>query len=164
MSVNGVKVRAMLKVGDKAPAFSGQDCQGREVSLSALRGRRVVLFFFPRVFTLGCTIENRYFRDHYEEVSELGAELVGVSVDPQAKSCEFAEQEDIHFALLSDASREISRDYDVLWPVFNVDRRITFVISPDGVIERIIHHELRVYRHLDDVLEHLRTGQAEHTA
>jgi peroxiredoxin Q/BCP len=146
----------MPNVGDPAPPFSGTDCHGRQVSLEALRGKRVVLFFFPRVFTAGCTLENRYFRDHYQEVRALGAELVGVSVDPAARSCEFAQQEDIHFSLLSDPSREISRAYDVLWPLLNVDKRKTFVIDPNGVIERVLHHEVRIYRHLDDVLAHLR--------
>lgn len=126
------------------------------MSLSALRGRKVVLFFFPRVFTPGCTLENRYFRDHYGEVSQLGAELVGVSVDPAARSCEFAAQERIQFSLLSDVDRAISRAYGVLWPVLNVDRRMTFILDREARIERIIHHEVRVYRHLDDVLEHLR--------
>jgi peroxiredoxin Q/BCP len=146
----------MLNVGDPAPGFTGLDCHGRQVSLEAFRGQRVVLFFFPKVFTAGCTLENRYFRDLFGEVKALGAELVGVSVDPAAKSCEFAAQEDIHFALLSDASREISRAYEVLWPLLNVDKRKTFVIDPGGRIERILHHEVRIYRHLDDVLAHLR--------
>jgi len=146
----------MIQVGDPAPEFAGTDCQGRPVTLFGFRGRKVVLFFFPRVFTAGCTLENRYFRDHYEEVRALGAELVGVSVDPAAKSCEFASQENIHFALLSDSSREISRAYGVLWPLLNVDKRMTFVIDEQGKVERILHHEVRVFRHLDDVLAHLR--------
>ena len=145
----------MLGVGDVAPEFEGIDCGGRAFKLGATPGR-LVLFFFPKVFTLGCTLENRYFRDHYGEVRALGAELVGVSVDPSSKVCEFAEAEDIHFTLLSDASREISRKYDVLWPVLNVDRRATFVIGADRKIEAVIKHEVRVYKHLDDVLDYLR--------
>lgn len=149
----------MLKVGDQAPEFSGTDCQGRQVSLSALRGRKVVLFFFPKVFTPGCTLENEYFRDHYGEISQLGAELVGVSVDPAARSCEFAAELKVQFSLLSDANREISRAYDVLWPVLKVDRRMTFILDLEGRVEKIIKHEVRVYRHLDDVLDHLRSTQ-----
>jgi len=145
----------ILKPGDVAPDFSATDCQGRPVSLAALRGRRVVLFFFPRAFTLGCTLENRYFRDNHERLQGLGVELVGVSVDSVQRQCEFAEAEDIHFALIGDESREISHAYDVLWPVLNVDRRMTFIIGPDGRIEDVIHHEVRVYRHMDDVLAYL---------
>ncbi|AGC44104.1 antioxidant protein [Myxococcus stipitatus DSM 14675] len=145
----------MLAIGDLAPDFSAIDCHGVPLSLSALKGRRVVLFFFPKAFTLGCTIENRAFRDNHLRLQELGAELVGVSVDTQKTQCEFAAKEDIHFSLLGDPDRVISRAYDVLWPVLRVDRRVTFIIDPDGRVEDVIRHELRVYRHLDDVLTYL---------
>ena len=145
----------MLQVGDRAPDFTGTDCQGRPVSLSALRGRRVVLFFFPRAFTLGCTAENRAFRDNHLRLRELGVELVGVSLDTQERQCAFAAQEDIHFALLGDPARDISRAYDALWPVLKVDRRVTYIIDPEGVIESVIRHEVRVWRHLDDVLAYV---------
>ncbi|WP_163997909.1 peroxiredoxin [Pyxidicoccus caerfyrddinensis] len=150
----------MLAVGDSAPDFTATDCHGASLRLSALRGRRVVLFFFPKAFTVGCTIENRAFRDNHQLVKSLGAELVGVSVDTQRTQCEFAAKEDIHFALLGDENRDISRAYDVLWPVLNIDRRVTFIIAADGRIEHIIRHEVRVYRHLDDVLRYLRANPA----
>ncbi|MFL5351966.1 peroxiredoxin [Archangium sp.] len=146
----------MLDVGQQAPDFTGTDCRGRTFSLSALRGRRVVLFFFPKAFTLGCTEETRHFRDNHEHLRSLGAELVGVSVDTVKTQCEFAEQEDIHFSLLGDEARTISKAYDVLWPVLNVDRRVTYIIGPEGRIEAVIRHEVRVYKHLDDVLRYLR--------
>lgn len=148
----------MLAVGDAAPDFTATDCHGTSLRLSSLRGRRVVLFFFPKAFTVGCTIENRAFRDNHLLLRELGAELVGVSVDTQRTQCDFAAQEDIRFALLGDESRDISRAYDVLWPVLNVDRRVTFIIDPHGRVEHIIRHEVRVYRHLDDVLLYLRAN------
>ncbi len=154
----------MLKAGDLAPDFTAIDCQGNPVSLSAFRGRRVVLFFFPKAFTLGCTIENRAFRDNHALIRSLGAELIGVSVDTVQRQCEFAEQENLRFALIGDESKEIGRAWDVLWPVLEIDRRATFLINPEGVIEHVIHHEVRVYRHLDDVLAWLRerplTGSA----
>ncbi|RKH21265.1 peroxiredoxin [Corallococcus sp. CA041A] len=145
----------MIAVGELAPDFAATDCHGQTVRLSELRGRRVVLFFFPRAFTVGCTIENRAFRDNHERIRELGAELVGVSVDTLTTQCDFAEQEGIHFALLGDDERRISRAWGVLWPVLNIDRRVTFIVGADGVVERVIHHEVRVYRHLDDVLKYL---------
>ncbi|MCP3144690.1 peroxiredoxin [Pyxidicoccus xibeiensis] len=148
----------MPAVGDSAPDFNATDCQGAPLRLSSLRGRRVVLFFFPKAFTIGCTIENRAFRDNHQLLKELGAELVGVSVDTQRTQCEFAQKEAIHFALLGDEDRAISRAYDALWPVLNVDRRITFIIDPHGRIEHVIRHEMRVYRHLDDVLRYLRAN------
>lgn len=145
----------MIAVGDAAPDFTATDCHGRTMQLSALRGRRVVLFFFPKSFTIGCVIENRAFRDNHERIRELGAELVGVSVDSVKTQCEFAEQENIHFPLVGDEDRSISRAYDVLWPVLNIDRRVTYILTPEGIVEHIIHHEVRVYRHLDDVLRYL---------
>jgi thioredoxin-dependent peroxiredoxin len=145
----------MIQVGDPAPDFQAVDCQGNTLSLASLRGRRVVLFFFPKAFTIGCTIENRAFRDNHARIRALGAELVGVSVDSARTQCAFAAKEDIHFSLLGDEQRQISRAYDVLWPVLNVDRRVTFIIDPTGRVETIIRHEVRVYRHLDDVLRYL---------
>ncbi|MBN1204704.1 MAG: peroxiredoxin [Myxococcaceae bacterium] len=145
----------MIQVGAPAPDFEATDCQGRPVSLAALRGRRVVLFFFPKAFTIGCTIEIRAFRDNHSRLQALGAELVGVSVDSVRTQCDFAAQEAIHFALIGDEQRQISRAYDVLWPVLNVDRRVTFIIDPAGNVESVIRHEIRVYRHLDDVVRYL---------
>jgi thioredoxin-dependent peroxiredoxin len=150
----------MISVGELAPDFAATDCHGQAVRLSELRGRRVVLFFFPRTFTIGCTIENRAFRDNHERIRELGAELVGVSVDTLSTQCDFAHQEGIHFALLGDEERRISRSWGVLWPVLNIDRRVTFIVGADGVVEHVIHHEVRVYRHLDDVLKYLQTHPA----
>lgn len=141
-----------LSVGDVAPDFTATTCKGETLRLSDFRGRRVVLFFFPRTFTMGCTIENRAFRDNHAEIQKLGAELIGVSVDNVTSQCNFAAAENIHFPLIGDESREISLAYGVLWPLLNVDRRITFIIDPEGRIERVIKHEVRVYRHLDDVL------------
>lgn len=146
----------MLDVGQIAPDFRGIDCQQRPVSLSGLRGRRVVLFFFPKAFTLACTEETRHFRDNHTRIQALGAELVGVSVDSVRTQCAFAERENVPFTLLGDEDRALSRAYDVLWPVLKVDRRVTYIIDPDGVIEAVIRHEVRIYKHLDDVLDYLR--------
>jgi peroxiredoxin Q/BCP len=146
----------MISVGDEAPDFAAMDCRGRPVRLSAYRGRRVALFFFPRAFTPGCTIENRAFRDNYGLIQSLGAELIGVSVDSVQRQCEFAERENLRFPLIGDESKEIGRSYGVLWPILEIDRRVTFIVGPDGRVEQVIRHELRVYRHLDDVLAWLR--------
>ncbi len=150
----------MVQVGERAPAFEGVDCQGRPVSLDTLRGRRAVLFFFPRAFTPGCVIETRHFRDHHEQIRALGAELVGVSVDDAQTQCDFAAQEQLNFALLADPARKISEAYGVVWPVLKVDRRVTFILDEEGKVESVIKHEVRVYKHLEDVLEHLRRPRA----
>jgi peroxiredoxin Q/BCP len=145
----------MLKVGAPAPDFEGVDCGGQPVRLRDFRGRRVVLFFFPKAFTVGCTQEVRHFRDHQARIQELGAELIGVSVDNVAKQCAFAKQERIEFPLLGDSDRTLSELFGVLWPLLRLDRRVTFVIGPQGVVENVIQHEVRVSQHLEDVLETL---------
>lgn len=151
----------MLSVGTPAPDFEAVDCAGERFRLSALRGRRVVLFFFPKAFTVACTLEVRNFRDNYERIRELNAELVGVSVDKVEKNCRFATKEGLQFRLLGDESRSISSLYGVLWPVLKIDRRATFVIDEDGTIVEVIHHEVQVHRHLEDVLARLAAARAE---
>jgi peroxiredoxin Q/BCP len=145
----------MLSPGDIAPDFEATDCKGRAVKLSGLRGRRVVLFFFPRAFTVACTLEVRAFRDNQARIETQNATLIGVSVDDVARQCSFAEAEAIDFALIGDPERRISESYGVVWPLLKRDRRATFLIDEAGLVERVIHHEVQVYRHLDDVLEQL---------
>ncbi len=150
----------MVKVGEPAPEFEATDCRGRQVKLSGLRGKRVVLFFFPKAFTPACTVEVRNFRDHQAQIEAMNATLIGVSLDKPERQCEFARAENIDFALIGDESRAISEAYGVVWPVMKRDRRATFVIDEQGKVEEVIHHEVQVYKHLDDVLERLRAAPA----
>jgi thioredoxin-dependent peroxiredoxin len=145
----------MLSAGDPAPDYEGTDCNGRPVRLRDFRGRRVVLFFFPKAFSSGCTEEVRHFRDNQARIRELGAELIGVSVDKFETQCAFAKAEQVEFPLLGDSDRRLSGLFGVLWPLVRLDRRVTFIIDPSGVVEDVIQHETRVYRHLDDVLQTL---------
>lgn len=145
----------MLRIGGVAPDFETVDCRGQPLRLSALRGKQVVLFFFPKAFTPACTLEVRNFRDNHERIAAMNAELIGVSVDKVEKNCRFAQKEGLKFRLVGDESRFISELYGVVWPVLRVDRRATFVIDEQGVIADVIHHEVRVYRHLEDVLARL---------
>ncbi len=142
----------MLRAGDPAPDFTTVDCAGQELRLSALRGKKVVLFFFPRAFTPGCTLEVQNFRDNYARITARHAELIGVSVDKAEKNCQFARKEGLQFRLVGDESRAISERYGVVWPVLRIDRRATFVIDEAGIIRDVIHHEVQVYKHLEDVL------------
>ena len=146
----------MLQPGDMAPDFDVLDCRGERFQLASYRGKKkVVLFFFPRAFTPACTLEVRNFRDNYDRISSLNAELVGVSVDKVERNCRFAEAEGLQFTLIGDESRAISEKFGVVWPVLRIDRRATFVIDEQGLIDEVIHHEVQVYRHLEDVLERL---------
>jgi peroxiredoxin Q/BCP len=144
--------QAMLAVGETAPDFEARDCLGRPVRLSALRGRRVVVFFFPKAFTSICTEEVRHFRDNQERIRALGGELIGVSVDKPEVQCDFARSENLDFTLLGDSDRSISDKFGVLWPTVRIDRRVTFLLSPEGVVEEIIEHERQAWKHVDGVV------------
>lgn len=147
----------MLTRGDRAPDFEAIDCKGQSFSLEEFRGKKkVVLFFFPKAFTPACTLEVRHFRDNHERITEAGAELIGVSVDRSAKNCAFANAEGLQFRLIGDEDRTISEMYGVIWPVLRIDRRATFVIDEQSIITEVIHHEVQIYRHLEDVLERLK--------
>jgi thioredoxin-dependent peroxiredoxin len=146
----------MIQVGDIAPDFTGQASDGSTFKLSQRRGKLVVLYFYPKSFTPGCTLETKNFRDHYDEVRELGAEVVGVSCDNVETQCDFAGRHGVKFPLVGDADRGISRSYGVLWPLLNRDKRVTLIIDEQGRVAAIFRHELQVRRHLEDVLEFLK--------
>jgi thioredoxin-dependent peroxiredoxin len=146
----------MIGVGERAPDFEARATDGRELRLSDFRGQPVVLYFFPKAFTPGCTTETNRFRDNYTEIRELGAEVIGVSTDGFEDQCQFAAARGVQFPMIGDTDRRISRAYGVLWPLFNLDKRVTFVIDEQGIVRARFHHEFQVLRHLDDVFAFLR--------
>lgn len=150
----------MLDVGATAPDFESESFDGRRVRLAELRGKPVVLYFFPKAFTPLCTVETRRFRDNYPELTAMGAEVVGVSTDTLETQCEFARRQEVSFPLLADPDRRISAAYGVLWPLLSRARRVTFIISETGTVEVVLWHEFQVSKHLDDVLRYLRKRPA----
>ncbi len=145
-----------LKVGDEAPAFEAHDCEGRALSLAEFRGKKkVVLFFFPRAFTVRCVEEVRNFRDHYERIVAAGGELLGVSTDHSARNCEFKLKEQLQFRLIGDDAHTLTKLYGVEWVELKASRRVTFVIDEGGVIIELIDQELLVDQHLSGVLKAL---------
>jgi peroxiredoxin Q/BCP len=145
-----------LKVGDTAPDFEADDSLGGRTRLSYLRGQWVVLYFYPRAFTPGCTRQAKNFRDNYDDLRALGAEVIGVSTDDAEKQCDFGKSMKARFPLIADQSGEVTRAFDVKWALLPVAKRVTYVIDPDGVVAAVFHHELQVLKHLDDVLRFLR--------
>jgi peroxiredoxin Q/BCP len=141
----------MLKTGDHAPDFTAQATNGETVSLRALRGRPVVIYFFPKAFTMGCTIETRQFRDNYEELKKLGAEVIGISADRFDSQCRFATDNKLPFPLIGDEDKRVCEAFGVLWPLIKIPQRITFIIDDQGLIQAVFHHEVQISRHLDDV-------------
>jgi peroxiredoxin Q/BCP len=151
----------MLKVGDVAPDFTAPASDGRTLKLSDLRGRAVVLYFYPRAFTAGCTVETVGFRDIYEDLKGLGAEVIGVSTDPLDTQCQFASKHGVGFPLVGDEDKKISESYGVLRRFLSTDRRITYVIDERGVVEAVFDHEILVTRHLSDVRSLLESRRAK---
>lgn len=134
----------MLKTGDRAPYFEGPDQDGNLVKLTDFAGRRLVLYFYPKDSTPGCTAEACDLRDNYERFLSLGYAVVGVSKDSQASHKKFIEKYSLPFPLISDPHTVILQAYGAWGEKKNYGKvtvgtlRKTFVISEDGVIEDII--------------------------
>jgi peroxiredoxin Q/BCP len=130
-----------LAAGDLAPDFTLPDADGREVSLSALRGQRVIIYFYPAAMTPGCTKQACDFRDSRNDLSDAGFVVLGISPDPPAKLARFAAKEGLTFPLLSDPDRVVLKAYGAYGEKMLYGKksvgviRSTFVIGTDGRIE-----------------------------
>lgn len=147
----------MLKVGDRAPAIDAMTSSGTRFVLAAQSGLCTVVYFFPKAFTPGCTVETKTFRDNHVELEIAGATVVGISTDDLATQCNFARSIKTPFPMIGDNDSSISRAYDVLWPILGVAKRVTYVINVEQQIEAVFRHELDVKSHRDDVLRFVNT-------
>lgn len=134
----------MLNIGDKAPDFKGKTFEGKELALSSFTGRRLVLFFYPKDNTPGCTAEACNLRDNYQMFLSKGYEIVGVSTDSEKSHHKFTEKFQLPFPLIADIDKEMVKAYEV-WGLkkfmgkeYIGIKRTTFIISEDGIIEDII--------------------------
>ncbi|MDL1870957.1 peroxiredoxin [Deltaproteobacteria bacterium PRO3] len=132
----GAATAAELKVGAPAPDFSTVDEQGRPVSLKDFRGKAVVLYFYPKDDTPGCTVQAQSFRDHYGEFQNLETVVLGVSFDSQESHKKFKDKHGLPFPLLVDADRKIAQAYGVKGTFFA--SRDVIVIDADGKIAKIL--------------------------
>ncbi len=155
----------MLSEGDAAPDFVLQDADGNDVRLSSFSGQPIVLYFYPKDNTPGCTIEAKRFRDEYESFTEHGAVVVGVSLDSTKSHCEFRERHDIPFLLLSDPDGRVHDLYDA-WRTTLLGRnawgvkRCTYVIDEDGII-RSVHRTVNVLTHAQTIVKDLTRMKAQ---
>ena len=127
----------MLREGQPAPDFAAADQEGHPVRLEAFRGRWLILYFYPKDMTLGCTREAIGFRDVKERLDSLGASLVGVSTDDAAAHRHFTHRCRLNFPLLVDPTRKMCRDYHAFGPLGDIidkSSRITYIINPEGII------------------------------
>lgn len=151
----------MVGPGDIAPDFTLPDQEGAPITLSALRGKPVVLFFYPKDDSPGCTAEACSFRDHYASFREMGAELIGISGDSSASHARFAGRHRLPYRLLSDADGAVQRAYGVGKLFGLLPDRVTFVIGPDGVIRHRFRSQLLVTRHVREALAALQGAEAQ---
>lgn len=153
----------MLREGDTAPDFTLHSDAGDEVTLSSLRGSPVVLYFYPKDDTTGCTTQACGIRDAYGEFERAGAVVLGVSPDSVARHVDFRDKYGLPFTLLSDPDHEVAERYGV-WAekkymgrtYMGIDRS-TFVIAPDGTIAKAMRR-VKPATHADDVLAVLGAG------
>jgi peroxiredoxin Q/BCP len=147
-----------LKEGDKAPIFKGKDQSGKEVTLSALKGKKVILYFYPKDMTPGCTAQACNLRDNYDALLKKGYAVVGVSTDDEKSHQKFAEKYDLPFPLLADDNKEIVTQYGVfgekqmMGKTYDGVYRTTFLINENGVIDKIIKKP-DTKNHTEEILE-----------
>ncbi|MFZ0699210.1 MAG: peroxiredoxin [Thermoplasmata archaeon] len=127
----------MIEVGHPAPDFQEKLQDGSSFRLSSLRGKPVVLYFYPKADTPGCTIEAKGFRDHYAEFQKAGVQIVGVSTDDCPDQQAFATKYGLPFALVADHAKKVASAYGVLKPT-GTAKRVTFFINPDGTIAEVV--------------------------
>ncbi len=134
----------MLKIGERAPDFKGVVSDGTEIELLKLRGKKVVLYFYPKDSTPGCTAQSCNLRDNYTELIENGFIVLGVSADSQKSHQRFTEKYQLPFPLISDVDKDIIKRYEVwgrkkfMGKEYDGIIRTTFIISETGIIEDII--------------------------
>lgn len=147
-------------VGTVAPGFSLSDQNGATRRLAEWRGRWVVLYFYPKDDTPGCTAEACAFRDDLAQLTALGAQVVGVSVDDTASHRAFAAKYSLPFPLLSDATAEVARQYGALsdWLVMKLAKRYTFLIDPAGRIAKV-YQSVDTSRHSAEIVADLKLLQ-----
>lgn len=146
-----------LKSGDPAPVFKGKNQNGEMVSLSDFKGKKVVLYFYPKDDTPGCTKEACNLRDHYQELLDQGIEVIGVSIDDVSSHEKFAGKYDLPFQLIADPEKEIVNKYGA-YGEKNMygnkkmgTHRMTFLIDEDGNIENIFK-KVKTEDHANQIL------------
>ena len=148
----------MLKEGDPAPDFSIHDERGQNLRLSNLRGQRVVLYFYPKDDTPGCTKEACSFRDQFQKFKDAGIRVLGVSLDSEESHQAFISKYDLPFSLLSDTNHSVSEAYGVYgeqsWggKTFMGVSRKTFLIDEEGKIKKVFD-KVNVEQHADEVIK-----------
>ncbi|MCC7446288.1 MAG: peroxiredoxin [Anaerolineae bacterium] len=147
------RAQGKVQVGDQAPDFTLRDQANKPVQLQSLLGKgAVVLFFYPKDFSAGCTAEACSFRDSYEAFQQAGATVVGISADSTESHQGFAQRHRLPYILLSDPNGEVAKLYGVS-NVFGILRgRATYIIDQHGVVRHIFSSQLNIDKHITEAL------------
>jgi thioredoxin-dependent peroxiredoxin len=146
------------KVGEAAPDFELSDQNGASHTLREFSGKWLVLYFYPRDDTPGCTQEACAFRDDLHKLEALGAQVVGISVDDSSSHAEFAKKYHLPFPLLADKSTEVAARYGALMNLvlFRIAKRYTFLIDPQGKVAKV-YVKVETSKHSTEIIEDLKT-------
>lgn len=153
-----------MEINDKAPEFTSVDQNGEKSALKDYKGKWVVLYFYPRADTPGCTIEACSFRDSFKRVEKIGAVVLGVSPDTAKDQKKFADKFDLPFTLVEDDNKKICNAYGVIQEKNMYGKKVmgvartTFIIGPDGKIKHIFE-KVKPEGHAEQVLEWLKEAQ-----
>jgi thioredoxin-dependent peroxiredoxin len=153
-----IMAQTKLKPGDKAPDFTGRDQDGKEVTLSRFKGKKVILYFYPKDNTPGCTAQACNLRDHNQELTKAGYTILGVSSDDESSHKDFIKSYSLNFPLIADTDKHIHELYRV-WVEKEKEgkkywgtARTTFVIDEKGIIEQVIEN-VDTAHHTQQILE-----------
>lgn len=149
----------IMEIGDKAPDILGHDENGHEIKLEDYKGRKLVLYFYPKNMTSGCTTEACNLRDNYAELRKEGYEVLGVSVDDAKSHQKFIAKHELPFPLVADTDKTLVGQFGVWGEKSMYDRkyfgtfRTTFIIDEEGIVERIIGpKQIKVKEHAKQIL------------
>ncbi|BET97197.1 thioredoxin-dependent thiol peroxidase [Xenorhabdus taiwanensis] len=149
-----------LKAGDKAPQFSLPDQDGEPINLSDFKGQRVLVYFYPKAMTPGCTVQACGLRDSINELKSANVEVLGISTDAPEKLSRFVEKEMLNFTLLSDIDHQVAEQFGVwgekqfMGKTYDGIHRISFLINPQGEIEHVFN-KFKTSDHHQVVLDYL---------
>ena len=143
----------LLNVGDEAPDFTSVDQMGKSVKLSDFKGKPVIVYFYPKDNTPGCTAEACNFRDNIEMYESNGVKVLGVSVDSQDAHKKFTDKYGLNFTLVVDKSKDISKNYGVLG--LATAKRVTYIVGPDGKIAHV-YPKVSPKEHATEVFDKLK--------
>jgi peroxiredoxin Q/BCP len=141
-----------VRAGDTAPDFELADQQGQPVRLSQFRGRNVVVFFYPKDDTSGCTIEACRFRDEFERFTDAGTEVIGISNDSSDSHTRFISKYKLPFTLLSDRGGKVRKLFGVKKTFGIIPGRVTFVIDREGAVRHVFSSQTSPAQHVDEAL------------